>query len=199
MHSTDQHSAEEVVGNAGEEMHLLRRRHDFDLSDGELRPPPHEALGIAVRGVPLRRVVDRFVVVHLHHALLVLRREQRQDGARLVDPAVDPLRAGILRRPVVPAIPLGQRLPRVLRGAAGGDRFGHQRVVMFLGGPVGQAALDVVDRVVDAAVAPFSRTGRAAAHSALRPDVGELARRVAAEISGIRPEILVLVEVLRRK
>jgi hypothetical protein len=47
----DQDLAHEIVGDAGDELHLMRRHEHLDLVHRELGPPAHEPLGIAKRRV----------------------------------------------------------------------------------------------------------------------------------------------------
>ena len=121
------------------------------------RPPADEPFGIAEGGVPLRRIAHGLVVHHLDHALLILRREHRQDGWRLRD-SPDPFGA-MIGPPValVVPIPVGHRRLGVDGRSALGLRRGHQRRVVFLRRLVGVGTQDVLPRPVGVAVAPGSR------------------------------------------
>ena len=197
---SDQDLAQEVGGGAGQELDLVRRHGELEIPGaGGLRPPAHESFRIAERGVPLRRIVDAFVIVLLHHVLLIRRREHGQDRADLVDRPPDPLGVCILGFPCIPPIPVRHRLPRVNGGAAGGLRARHQRVVVFLGGLVGVGTDDLLPRVIRAAVAPRRRARRIGADAARRPDIRDLTRRITPEVPLVRPEGPIQIEVFRRE
>jgi len=90
---------------------------------------------------------------------------------------------------LVPAIPVGQGLARVLRGPAGSFRFSHQRVIMFFGRLVLEGAGDLIHGDVGVAISPAS-------HRAVRPHVGNLVRGIAARVSLVEPVLSILIEIL---
>ena len=98
------------------------------------REHAHEAVRPAELRRPQRRVVDGLVVVHLHRAPAVLRRQQREDRRGLVDRREEPLRRfGQVRRRCV-------RLARALGHELQGDRAAVSPV------PVGRRIFARVDR-----------------------------------------------------
>src|SRR5579871_87196 len=70
---------------------------------------------------------------------------------------------------------------------------------MFLRGLIRIRADDLFARIVRAAVAPRGGCRGFVADAVRGPDIGKLARRVAAEIALIGPELLILIEVLREE
>ena len=164
-----------------------------------LRPPAGESLGPAERGAPLRRVGDGLVVGGLNHALLVFRREQRQDRRHLRD-SPDPLRATV-RLPVAPVVPVPVRHGRlrVDGGTALRFRLGQQRLVVLLRRLVRVRAHDALARPVVVAVAPRRRLRRLGTDALPVPHRVELARIVAAVVALVEPVRPILVEVLRRE
>ncbi len=217
MLTSDQHLPEEVVGDAADELHLVGRHGQLEV--GGLRggrPPADETFRIAEGGVPLLRVVHRLMIDHLDITLLILRRQQREDGRRLGDAAPDPALAGA-RAPVrtVGAVRRARRVARegiagviavpVRRGGLGVDlrpavrlRLGQQRLVVLLGGLVRIGADDLLAREgVGAGVAPGSGGGRVGTDPPLLPHrLDHLARGVAAVVARVGPVLAVLVEVL---
>ena len=170
----------------------MRRREHLDRSsERRLRPPAHEPFGITEGRHPLRSVGHAFVKIHLHHSLLILRREQREHRGRLQIDAPDPLI--FVPAALVVAIPIGERLSRVNRRAAGLPGFGHQGLVVFSRRLVAVRADDLLDRVVAIAVAPVRDAILA------RPHVGQLPRRVASRVTLVGPVRAIQVEVLRRE
>ena len=190
----DQYFADEVVGDAGEELHLVRRHEHFHVADAPDVPPAHEPFGVAERRHPLRRVVDGLVVIHLRHARLVLGRQQRQHRRSLRQVAVQPLPFGrpLKRAAKIPAVPVRKRRARMRGHAAVALGLRSQRLVVFLGGLVRVRAHELVEFHSDVAVAPMPD---ALAH----PHVGELGGRVAARVTRVGPVLAVEVVVLRRE
>ena len=70
---------------------------------------------------------------------------------------------------------------------------------MFFGRFIRIGTDDFFSRIVGATVAPGCGKRRLVADAAGGPDVGELARRVAAEIARVGPKFLIFVEILGRK
>ncbi len=127
---------------------------------------------------------------HLHHALLVLRRQHGDECRGLKVAAVRPLI--VAGAASVPAVPLRQCRARLFGRAAMSGSLRLQRREMLRRRLVWVGAYEIGDGPVDGAVAP-----RAAL--ALRPRVRELPRRVAARVALVVPVFSVEAVVLRRE
>ena len=139
------------------------------------------------------------VIRGLHHALLVFRREHREDRRHLRH-APDPLRAAVrLSVAAVVAVPVGHGRLRVDRRAALRLRLGQQRFVVFLRRLVLVGTDDALARPVVVAVAPRCGFRRLRADALSVPHRVDLTRIVAAVVALIEPVRAVLVEVLRRE
>ncbi len=135
------------------------RDHDVPLPGRELVPAAHEAFGPAVLRRPLRAIRDAFVIGLLHHALLILRREQRQDRRHLVVPHPVPVRlTGRVAGMHVAAVPfVRQRRVGLLRRAAALLRLREQRLVVLLRRLERIGAHDRLARIVAVAASPRGR------------------------------------------
>ena len=184
--------------------------------DGELVPAAHETFGPAVLRRPLRRIRVAGVIGLLDHARLILGRQQRQERRHLVVPRAIPVRlrvrAFVVSRPVrlrigrvagmhVAARPFLELLRRrLLLRAAALRRFGEQRLVVLLRRLERIRAHDRFARIVAVAMTPGGRRRPVVADRGRRvraPLLLDAGRAVAAEIAWVRPELAVLVEVLR--
>ena len=99
---------------------------------GARGPLPHEPLGPAIRRGPLVRGVDALVVDLAHHALLIFRRQQRQQGRDLVGARVVPDPPSVRSVLPVHAVPSGHRFVGMPGRSASGFRVGQQRLVVLL-------------------------------------------------------------------
>ncbi len=192
MLPSDQDLAQEVGGDAGQELDLVRVHCELEIPALRgLGPPAHKSFRITERGVPLWRIVYAFVIVILDHALLILRSEHGQYCGNLVDSPPGPLRIGIRVVPAIPPIPIRNRCLRVDGGAALRFRCRHQCVVMFLGGLIRIRAHDLLPRVIRVAVAPRSRARRIGANTAGGPNIRHLTGSVTPEVPLVRPKCLI--------
>src|SRR4030095_13513760 len=122
------------------------------------------------------------MVVLLHHASLVLGCQQRQHRGGLKIPAPDPLFLWI--KASIAAVPVGQCLSSVNRGAACSFRLGQQRIVMFLSSLVRIRTNDLRDFPIKIAITPRAKS--------LVPDhIRESARCVTPEITLVQPVLAI--------
>src|SRR5262249_8963511 len=88
---SNQYLTQEVGSDSREELNIVDVHRQLKVAALRcLRPPAHETLGVTEGSVPLRRIVDTLVIIHLNHALLIFRRQDRQDRRYLVDRAPCP-------------------------------------------------------------------------------------------------------------
>ena len=164
-------------------------------------PAAQEPFRPAVLRRPLRPIRVTVVIRLLHHALLVLGRQHRQDRRNLHVPHPKPVLVLRARGMQVAPRPLaGHGRVRVLGGAAAPARLLEQCLVMLLRGLERVRAHDRLARVIAVAITPRRRLRRILADQPiLAPEILERGRAVAAEVARIAPQIAILVEVRRRE
>ena len=176
--------------DAGHDLHQRRRHHDRLLPERGLVPAAHEPFRPAVLRRPLRRIRVTVVIRLLHHALLVLGRQHRQDRRNLHVPHPKPVLVFRARGMQVTPRPLARHgRVRVLGGAAAPARLREQRLVVLLRGLERVRAHDRLARVIAVAITPRRRRRRIVADQPiLAPEILERGGAVAAEVARVAPE-----------
>src|SRR5262245_56477506 len=196
--AADQDIRDEVARDAAHDLDLLRRHSDVVVANSGRMPAPHEAFRPAVLRLPVRDVRVALVIGLLREVLLILRRQQRHHRRDLHLARAVP---GVAETAAVAARPLaGHGRVGVLRRPAALDRLGLQRLVMLLRRLERIRAHDRFARIVAVAKSPAHGAGTLLADRAARgPAVLDRDGRVAAPVTLVGPEVLVLVEVVGRE